>query len=74
MKLLLAGGILAQGVRPAVSREDRLMEKTAWADYFFRTYGWTWQQLRDQPFWLVARLPEIGNMRAEIEKEQIDRA
>lgn len=50
------------------------MEKAAWFDYFARTYGWTWQQFRDQPFWLIERLPKVGQIHKEIEQERIDRA
>lgn len=74
MRVLLAGGLLAQGIRPAATEQDRLWEKAAWARGFFKAYGWDWQQLRDCPFWLRDRLMDIENMIAEIEKEQIERA
>jgi len=57
-----------------LTREDWLWEMAAYYDYFARTYGWDKEQTDSQPQWLIDRLPGIGQIRAEIEKEQIDRA
>lgn len=71
---MLAGGILAQGVRPRLTREDFLWEKAAWADGFFERYGWTLEELEAQPDWLTERLPGIWQIKAENEKERAERA
>jgi hypothetical protein len=72
---MLAGGVLAAGVRDAVSEEDRKMELAAWYDYFFRTYHWTFGDVEGDaslgcPLWLRDRLPEIGRILNEIQAER----
>lgn len=71
---MLAGGVLAAGVRPAETVEDLLWELAAHADYFFRRYGWDWWQLKRQPDWLLSRLKGVGEILNELQQEQADRA
>jgi len=46
------------------------MEMAAYFDYFGRAYGWDYWTVKRQPEWLEQRLPIIGQILAEIEKEQ----
>lgn len=73
LKLLLAGGILAEGVRPADTREDRLLEKAARYHFFGKVYGYTKQETDSLPAWLAERMPVIAELEAEVEREARER-
>lgn len=70
---MLAGGILAQGVRPAFTREDRLLEKAAEYHFFGKTYGYTPGQVRALPHWLRNLMPVVAGVEAEVEAERRER-
>lgn len=68
--MLLAGGLLAQGVRPAVSREDYLYERAGHYYFFAKTFGWTDQQVDALRPWLRQRLPEVHAISEKIAEER----
>lgn len=62
--------MLAEGVRAAISAEDVLMEQAARDDFFAERYGWTVQEIDDQPHDRIERMAEVARIKAEIERER----
>lgn len=74
MKLLLSGGVLAEGIRKAVSLEDVLMEQAARDDFFAERYGWTVTEIDEQPHDRIERMAKIAAIKGEIEQDRARRA
>jgi hypothetical protein len=74
--LVLAGGLLAQGVRPIENREDYLYEQAAHYYWWMRTFpGMRGPSDVDAlPPWLRQRLPDVHKIVKKLEEEDADRA
>lgn len=70
--MLLAGGTLAAGVRPAETREDELYERAGHFYFFFTTFGWTYDDYMSCPLWLVRRLEYVHAITMRVRQEKAD--
>lgn len=52
-----------------MGREDELWERAVWYDWFCQRYGWTVDQVDEQPAWFLGRAPEAAAIRAEVAGE-----
>lgn len=72
---MLAGGLLAQGVRPIETREDWLYDRAGRYYWFFTTFpGWTKSIVDELPPWLRDRLPDVHKIVKKIEQERQEAA
>lgn len=69
--MVLAGGLLAEGVRPIETEEDYLYDRAGTYYWWFTTFpGWTKSDVDDLPPWLRERLPDVHKIVQAIEQKR----
>lgn len=72
---MLAGGLLAKGVRPIESYEDAAYDRAGKYYWFFTTFpGWTYDDVENCPLWLRQRLPYVHAIAVKIAEEKREAA
>ena len=67
--------MLAAGARKAVSRHDKELDEALIWDFFGHRYGWLKDEVEGRlPRRLPQRLLELAAIRAEVEREQAEKA
>lgn len=61
-------------VRDAVGREDDLYERTMHYLWFADRFGWTPEQVDDQPQWFLSRAAEVAAVLDEVRAENAEAA
>lgn len=67
---MLAGGVLADGVRDAESEQDHLYEEALWYDAIGRLYGYTPTEADQQPYEMLCRMVEVSALRNKVEERR----
>lgn len=63
--------MIADGVRPAATEADHLMEEALYYDSIAQTYGWTPEQTDAQPYELLQRMLAVAAIRNEISERKM---
>jgi hypothetical protein len=70
VRALLEGGSVGDGVRPAETEEDRIMEEALWYDAIAQAYHIPPTVADQQPHELLQRMLEVAVIRNEVSERK----